>query len=102
MRSIKVLLDAASIGATVLLVEQGHLHVVVREGDDRPGPTDWEVMVVTAEPTDIRPGRHLVALDAADGNRVKGEAIVRFSDGHRHLLRGDSPLDGVDAVLADP
>jgi len=99
VRSIRVVLDACSVGGLVLDLQQGHLHVVLREGDDVPGPTDWEVLAVTEETTDVRPGAHPVTLHTADGHRLHGQALVRFSDGNRHLLRGDGDLGGVEHVL---
>lgn len=96
---MKVHLESATVGADELELQQGHLLVVVREGDAAPGPNDWEVLLVTDGPRDIRPGVHQVGLSTMDGFRVRGRAIVRFSDGHRHLLRGDGDLVGVEAVL---
>lgn len=94
-----MLVEAASVGPLDLLLQQGHLHVVVREGEAGPGPSDWEAMLVTDDTADVRPGRHDVSLLTVDGHRVRGRALVRFSDGHRHLLRGDGDLGGVAAVL---
>ena len=99
MRSIRVLLEAATVGTDVLELDQGHLHVVVREGDEHPGPSDWELLVVTDTTTDVRPGAHRVSVRTVDGHDLAGRALVRFSDGHRHLLRGDGDLGGVAAVL---
>lgn len=99
MRSIRVVLEAATVGGVELPLQQGHLHVVLRDGDDVPGPTDWEVLLVTEDTADVRPGAHLVALVTADEHRLRGRALVRFSDGHRHLLRGDDDLGGVAHVL---
>jgi hypothetical protein len=99
VRSVKVLLDSATVGADELDLQQGHLLVVVREGDESPGPNDWEVMLVTDGPRYVRPGTHQVGLSTLDGVRVRGRALVRFSDGHRHLLRGDGELIGVESVL---
>ena len=99
MRSVRVELDGATIGAVALTLQQGHLHVVVREGDEVPGPSDWELLVVTDEVADVRPGAHVVGIRTIDGHRLRGRALVRFSDGHRHLLRGDGELGGVEHVL---
>jgi hypothetical protein len=99
VRSIRVLLEAATVGGLELPLQQGHLHVVLRDGDELPGPTDWEVLLVTEETADVRPGAHLVALVTIDERRLRGRALVRFSDGHRHLLRGDDDLGGVEHVL---
>ena len=92
-------LEAATVGASVLELEQGHLHVVVRPGDERPGPSDWEVLLVTEATTDVHPGTHRVRVLTLDGHDLQGRALVRFSDGHRHLLRGDGDLGGVEHVL---
>ena len=72
---------------------------MVREGDEVPGPTDWELNLVTVEQKRVAPGVHAVRLDTAAGDELTGRAIVRFSDGHRHLLRGDDHLHGVVAAL---
>ena len=99
MRSIRVLLESATVGSVPLELEQGHLHVVLREGDEAPGPSDWELLLVTEATTDVRPGAHRVRLLTLDGHDLQGRALVRFSDGHRHLLRGDGDLGGVELVL---
>ena len=99
MRSVRVLLEEASVGATALVLQQGHLHVVVREGDEVPRPSDWELLVVTDDVADVRPGAHVVSLRTVDGHHLRGRALVRFSDGRSHLLRGDGALDGVAGVL---
>jgi hypothetical protein len=71
------------------LVSLGYadVFVVVREGQRGPGPNDWEVTVRT-------PSAHPVELDALDGSRMSGRALLRFSDGRRHLFRGDGDLTG--------
>ena len=69
--------------------DYGDVFVVVREGEDSPGPTDWEAQVRTPGYRHVAPGRHDLALTMPDGSCIRGPAIVRFSDGHRHLFRGD-------------
>ena len=98
MRSWKLAIDAAVLDGERLDLQHAELLVVLREGDERPGATDWELNVVTADRRRVAPGIHVVRLDA-DEHHLTGRAVVRFSDGHRHLLRGDDHLDGVAAAL---
>ena len=70
------------------------LFVVVREGQSGPGPNDWEVTVRTPSAHPLEPGVHVLELDALDGSRLSGRALLRFSDGRRHLFRGDGDLVG--------
>ncbi len=76
------------------------LFVVVREGSVGPGPNDWEATVRTPERTHLRPGRYALRASTADDVPVSGPALLRFSDGHRHLFRGDGELSGVDGVTS--
>jgi hypothetical protein len=99
MRSWQVAVGAASVDGQPVGLEQGHLLVVLREGDDVPGPNDWEVTLVTDPPRPVAPGRHRVRLETFDGDALVGHGVVRFSDGARHLLRGDGALDGVESLL---
>jgi hypothetical protein len=99
VKSVKVHLASATVGADELELQQGHLLVVIRDGEVGPGPSDWEALLVTDGPRHVRPGTHQVGLSTVDGLRVRGRALVRFSDGHRHLLRGDGDLAGVEDVL---
>jgi hypothetical protein len=95
LRSWRLRVGTAAVDGQWVDLEQGHLLVVLREGDEVPGATDWEVTLVTDPPRPVRPGRHALRLGTVDGHEVAGPAVVRFSDGARHLLRGDGPLDGV-------
>lgn len=76
--------------------DYGHVYVVVREGEDGPSPTDWEANITTDDFVPVTAARHDLALTAPDGTCYRGAAIVRFSDGHRHLFRGDAHLDGFE------
>ena len=72
--------------------------VVVREGEAGPGPNDWEVTLQTVDDHHLQPGEHDLRLEALDGSALTGRALLRFSDGTRHLFRGDGHLAGfVDA-----
>ena len=72
--------------------------VVVREGESGPGPNDWEVTLQTSADHHLVPGEHDLRIEAMDGTVLSGRALLRFSDGTRHLFRGDGRLTGyVDA-----
>jgi hypothetical protein len=72
--------------------------VVVREGESGPGPNDWEVTLQTSGDHHLVPGEHDLRIEALDGTLLTGRALLRFSDGTRHLFRGDGRLTGyVDA-----
>jgi hypothetical protein len=68
--------------------------VVVRDGETSPGPNDWEVTLQTSAAHPLRPGEHDLRLEAVDGSLLSGRALLRFSDGSRHLFRGDGKLTG--------
>jgi hypothetical protein len=100
MRSWRLLASALAINEVAVEVDYADLFVVLREGDERPGPNDWEATVTTAERQHIAPGTYELRVDTPDGLVLSGHAILRFTDGHRHLFRGDGELGGVDAALA--
>ena len=100
MRSWRLLASALAINEVDVEVTYADLFVVLREGDERPGPNDWEATVSTTERQHIPPGTYELLVDTPDGLVLSGHAILRFTDGHRHLFRGDGELGGVDAVLA--
>ena len=100
MQSWQVRVGTAIVDGRPVELAQGHLFVVLREGDERPGPNDWEVTLVTDPSRPVPPGRHRLKLGTVDGHDLVGHGIVRFSDGSRHLLRGDGDLAGVDEVLS--
>lgn len=94
METYRIVLSRADLDGIPVAFEYGDVYVVVREGEDVPGPTDWEVQLRTDRFQRIEMARHDLALTAPDGTCVRGAAIVRFTDGHRHLFRGDDHLDG--------
>lgn len=100
MRSWRLLASALAINETDVAVAYADVFVVVREGDERPGPNDWEATVRTAERHHLPPGTYELRIDTPDGIVLSGHAMLRFSDGHQHLFRGDGDLGGVDAALA--
>ena len=100
MRSWRLLASALAINEVDVEADYADLFVVLRDGDERPGPNDWEATVTTAERQHIRPGTYELRVDTPDGLVLSGHAILRFTDGHRHLFRGDGELGGIDAALA--
>jgi hypothetical protein len=100
MRSWRLLASALAINEVDVDVAYADLFVVLREGDDRPGPNDWEATVRTTEDQRILPGTYELRVETPDGLVLSGHALLRFTDGHRHLFRGDGELGGVDAALA--
>ncbi|HEX4868358.1 MAG TPA: hypothetical protein VFV32_12155 [Acidimicrobiales bacterium] len=100
MRSWRLLASALAINAVDVEVAYADVFVVLREGDAQPGPTDWEATVQTAERQHLAPGSYELRAHTPDGQLLAGVAVLRFSDGQRHLFRGDGPLAGFDAAVA--
>ena len=100
MRSCRVLLRELAIDDVHVDAGYADLFVVRREGDEQPGPSDWEATVRTDLRQHLPPGRHELRAITNDDQELRGEALLRFSDGHRHLFRADGHLDGGAAVVA--
>ena len=96
MQSYRIVISHADIDGVPVEFDYADVFVVVREGSSEPGPTDWEAQLRTDQYHRLAQARHDLALTAADGSCMRGAAIVRFSDGHRHLFRGDDDLDGFE------
>jgi hypothetical protein len=94
MRSTRMLVGRLLVDGDLVSLGYADVFVVVREGESGPGPNDWEVTVRTPSAHPLEPGVHVLELDALDGSRLSGRALLRFSDGRRHLFRGDSDLVG--------
>lgn len=99
MRSWRLLASRLAINEVDVDVAYADVFVVLREGDDRPGPNDWEATVRTAVRHHLPPGTYELRVDTPDDLVLRGHAMLRFSDGHQHLFRGDGELGGVDAAL---
>ena len=69
-------------------------------GEMGPGPSDWEATVRTTVKQHLRPGTYELRAETPDSLTLTGHALLRFSDGHQHLFRGDGPLGGAEAALA--
>ena len=96
MRSNRLSVERMSVGDDDVGVSYADVCVVVRDGESGPGPNDWEVNLRTCDQHRLEPGEHDLTLDAADGSHLQGRALLRFSDGLRHLFRGDGRLAGYD------
>lgn len=100
MQSWRLLAAKLAINEIDVPVSYADVFVVLREGDARPGPNDWEATVRTEDAQHLPPGTYELRVDTPDDHVLCGHALLRFSDGHHHLFRGDGELGGVDAVLA--
>ena len=96
VETYRILLSHVDIDGVPVEFDYGDVYVVVREGEAGPGPTDWEAQLRTEQYQPMLLARHELALTAPDGSCLRGAAIVRFSDGHRHLFRGDDDLAGFE------
>lgn len=97
MRQTRLVVDRMAVGADAFEpddITYADVFVVVRDGATGPAPTDWEVTLRTLHRCTVTPGRHQLVMSAADGTILRGAAVLRFSDGHRHLFRGDDDLSG--------
>jgi hypothetical protein len=86
--------DGAAVRFDPDAITYADVFVVVRECEPGPGPNDWEVTLHTCGEHHLRPGEHDLRIDATDGSHMAGRALLRFSDGTRHLFRGDGKLAG--------
>jgi hypothetical protein len=99
MRSCRSAIERCEVGAERLDLGWAQLFLVIRDGDTGPGPNDWEANLTTPDGAHVPPGSHVLRLELADGTVVSGRALLRFSDGQRHLFRGDGTLAGADLVV---
>jgi hypothetical protein len=86
--------DGAEVTFDSDAITYADVFVVVREGESGPGPNDWEVTLQTCGEQHLRAGEHDLRLEVMDGSVMSGRALLRFSDGTRHLFRGDGRLTG--------
>jgi hypothetical protein len=102
VRSWCVLLRELAVDGVAVDLTYADLFLVVREPDEGavPGPSDWEATLRTPERQRLGPGRHELLGRTVEGHEVQGWAVIRFSDGHQHLFRGDGELAGAAAVVA--
>lgn len=94
MRSTRLLVGRLTVGGDEFEVAYADVFVVVREGEPGPGENDWEVNVMSRSPRRVPPGEHDLVMETQEGSTLTGRAMVRYSDGTRHLFRGDGKLIG--------
>jgi hypothetical protein len=94
------MISELSIDDVAVEVTYADVFLVLREGDLEPGPSDWEANIRTGLRHRLPPGRHELRAVTADEVELRGYALLRFSDGHQHLFRGDGHLAGGSDVLA--
>ncbi|MGE3620611.1 MAG: hypothetical protein AB7L84_09125 [Acidimicrobiia bacterium] len=99
MRSWRILVDEAEVNEVVVVTDYADLFVVQRDPGADPGPTDWEATLVSRERIHLAPGLYELGLRTPGAPRLVGRAHLRFSDGNRHLFRGDAVLEGLAAAL---
>lgn len=99
MQSWRLLASRLAINEVDVEVAYADVFVVLRDGESRPGPNDWEATVRTTDRQLLRPGTYELRVDTPDDLVLSGHAMLRFSDGHQHLFRGDGELGGVDGAL---
>ncbi|MGV3759457.1 MAG: hypothetical protein ACO1PW_07915 [Actinomycetota bacterium] len=100
MRSWRLLATSVQIDDVAVEATYADVFVVHREGEPAPGPNDWEATVSSTERQRLAPGTYTLVVRTADDHELTGRAVLRFSDGHRHLFRGDGHLAGLAAAIA--
>lgn len=100
MRSWRLLLSSMAINEIDVEFDYADLFIVLREGDERPGPNDWEATLRTPGRQRLLPGTYELRGGTPDDLSLSGHAVLRFSDGRQHLFRGDGHLGGVEDALA--
>ena len=99
MRSWRLLLSHVAINEVAVETAYADVFVVLREGDARPGPNDWEATVRTPDHQHFPPGTYELRADTFDDVAISGHAVLRYSDGYHHHFRGDGELGGVEAAV---
>jgi hypothetical protein len=99
VRSWQLRIERFAVNEAPVELDQGVVIVVLRPGDEVPGPTDWEVSVRSSAREQLAPGTYALRVELHDGTVLDGAAMLRFSDGRRHLFRGDATLEGFDAAV---
>lgn len=94
MESYRIIANHVDLDGMPVDVGYADVFVVVREGREHPAPTDWEAQFRTDHHVSVAMARHDLAFSVPDGTLLRGAAILRFTDGHRHLFRGVEHLDG--------
>src|SRR3546814_13385810 len=102
MRSWRLLLQRVAINEVAVEVAYADVFVVLREGDERPGPNDWEATVRTSDRQHFPPGTYELSAETLDDISLSGHAVLRYTAGHHHTFRADGDPGGVAAPVACP
>lgn len=103
MHTERILVTHAEIDGIPVDVDYGDVFVVLRAAEDRtPEPTDWEAQLRTPGLHRVTQSLHQLTLTSPDGVVYRGEVITRFTDGRRHLFRGNGFLDGFERATGRP
>src|SRR3546814_17062894 len=102
MRSWRLLLQRVAINEVAVEVAYADVFVVLREGDERPGPNDWEATVHTSDRQHFPPGTYELSAETLDDISITGPAALRYSAGHHHPSRGDGARVGVHPAAPPP
>ncbi|MEZ5140711.1 MAG: hypothetical protein R2702_11235 [Acidimicrobiales bacterium] len=88
--------DVATLAVERVPVVLRVAHLLVAEREGAPH-LDWECVATALDAAPIPPGRYRVDLTTLDGRVLGGPAILVRSIEGTHVLRGDGPLEGVEA-----
>ena len=91
MRTWRYLVTGFAVGDDVLKIDYADLFIVER--DD--GSVEWESQARTPAPHVLSAAVHRLEITTPEGT-LRGDALLRFTDGARHLFRGDGELLGPD------
>lgn len=94
VESYRIIANHVDLDGIPVDVGYADVFVVIRDDEARPARTDWEAQFHTDQHLPVTMARHDLAFAIPDGTFLRGAAIVRFTDGYRHLFRGDDDLDG--------
>ena len=90
MKHYRYVIDALAVSGQRMQDVGGS--VIVAEFEGREG-IDWEVVVRTAEGTDIEMAAHTLEMDGPEGH-LSGPALLVRTDGTSHVFRGAGMLLG--------
>jgi hypothetical protein len=95
MRSWRVLASRAFVNGVEVPITYADVFVVQRD-DDPPGPNDWESHISSADHLELAPSVYALRFETPEDSTLTGQALLRFSDGKRHLFRGNGELHGFE------
>src|SRR3546814_6453490 len=79
MRSWRLLLQRVAINEVAVEVAYADVFVVLREGDERPGPNDWEATVRTSDRQHFPPGTYELSAERSEEHTSELQSLMRIS-----------------------